>query len=88
MKVSKNIIFSENANEGSVILANIVEASDDFFKLKDVGKDVWRHIVAGKNREEIHQNIAASYEPYEAAERRQVDEFINHLIEKKFVIES
>ena len=80
MKILKELILREIAGEAVLVpVGKSVLEYNGLFALNEVGADIWKGIVAGKDEETIVAELLESYDAPEADIRRDTTIFLQEL---------
>ena len=79
-------IFSKKKPNGNYLLANAEDDDFGILELEDSGSEIWEKIIEGKTFKEIYQWMAETYDAEPEDMKKDLDEFIQDLINKKFLI--
>lgn len=81
----ENIFFKKNPN-GNYLLANAEDNDFSLLELEDSGSEIWEKIMERKTFKEIYQWMAETYDAKPEDMKNDLDEFIEDLITKKYLI--
>ncbi len=81
----ENIFFKKNPN-GNYLLANADDDDFGILELEGSGCEIWEKIIEGKTFKEIYQWMAETYDAKPEEMKNDLDEFIEDLITKKYLI--
>lgn len=81
----ENIFFKKNPS-GNYLLANAEDNDFSLLELEDSGSEIWEKIMERKTFKEIYQWMAETYDAKPEDMKNDLNEFIEDLITKKFLI--
>ena len=84
MKVNSDYVLKHALD--SDILVNIKNNGNFIIKLNETSKDIFNYVKSGKNKEEIIELLLKDYSTDKKTLIKDVDAFINEMLEKKIFI--
>lgn len=78
--LSKKIAWQIESTKKFVYINAI--GTDTFYKLEDIGKEIWMGIVEGKSILEISRSLAKQYNVTQEAIEHDIKEFVSMLVSK------
>lgn len=82
----ETIFFKKNPS-GTYVLANANDDDYGIMELEETAAEIWEKIVAGMTVGEIIDDMSESYEANPADIQKDVEEFINSLLEIDYLME-
>ncbi len=87
MRIKKGFVLREVAGQIMVIATG--EASKDFhgmIRLNETGKDIWLGLQEGLSEDKIAESLEAKYEIDIESAKRDVEQFLEKMSEKGFLV--
>lgn len=84
MKINSDFVLKHALD--SDILINVKNNGNYIIKLNETSKDIFNYVKNGKDKKEIIELLTKNYDINKETIAKDVDDFINEMIEKKIFI--